>query len=60
MLRAPAFLMSTPYMRMKASATHWPPLVVTGLLNELVTTSTDIPLSRRMPLVFLFCFTVIL
>lgn len=47
-------------MRMKASATDWPPLVVTGLLMELETTSTDMPRSRRMPLVFLGVFTVIL
>ena len=34
MLNAPAFLMSTPYRRINASATTCPPLVLTGLLID--------------------------
>ena len=45
---------------MKASTTAWPPLVTTGLLMLLLTTSTDIPFSTRMPLVSFEFFTVIL
>ena len=45
---------------MKASTTGCPLLVVTGLLMLFVTTSTLMPRSKRMPLVFLLFFTVIL
>ena len=45
---------------MKASTTAWPPLVTTGLLMLLLTTSTDMPRSTRMPLVSFEFFTVIL
>ena len=45
---------------MKASATSWPPLVVKGLLIELLTTSTVIPGSMRIPPVSFICFTVTL
>ena len=51
--------MSIPYIRIKASITGWPPLVVTGLLKELVTTLTCIPGSMRMPLVLLARLVVI-
>lgn len=47
-------------MRWKASITAWPPLVVTGLLKVLVTTSTDMPGSMRMPLAFFSRLVVIL
>ena len=47
-------------MRMKASTTGCPPLVVTGLENELVITSTDIPGSMRIPLQLNLLFVVIL
>ena len=47
-------------MRMKASATLWPPFVWTGSLKELLTTSTLIPGSKRIPFVFTLDFTVIL
>ncbi len=40
--------------------TVWPPLVLTGLLMLTVTTSTDIPGSIMMPLVFFLFFVVIL
>lgn len=36
-----------------------PPLVLTGLLILWVTTWTDMPASRRIPLEFFVCFTVI-
>ncbi|MBD5176384.1 MAG: hypothetical protein HDT05_03060 [Bacteroidales bacterium] len=59
-LSAPALLISIPYIRINASTTVWPPLVVTGLLKEFVTTCTDIPGSIRTPLEFFDTFVVIL
>ncbi len=37
-------------MRRKASITGWPPLTRSGLAKLVVTTSTDMPGSMRMPL----------
>ena len=45
-----AFRMSIPNLRRKASLTSWPPLVLSGLVVNFETTSTDIPFSKRIPL----------
>ena len=49
-VHTPALRISIPYIRKKASTTGWPPLTRSGLAKLVVTTSTDMPGSMRMPL----------